>query len=100
MRFDTKAFFLKETERTYDPESGNYTDNEITKDLVYCSKSPTNEKKMMIVYGKLKEDSLTIVLQNHYKKDFDYIEIDNKKYIVDSSKKLRNKHIFVISEKL
>lgn len=100
MRFDTKAFFIKENERTYDEKTGNYNDGEIVKDLVYCSKSPTEEKKMMIVYGKLNENSLTIVLQNHYTKDFDCIEIDNKKYTVDSSKKLRNKHIFVISQKL
>lgn len=53
---------------------------------------------MKIVYGDIKEGSLSIQLQNHYDKPFDQIRVGEKRYKVDFSRKLRIKQIYVVSE--
>nr|DAH96368.1 MAG TPA: hypothetical protein [Caudoviricetes sp.]DAW06302.1 MAG TPA: hypothetical protein [Caudoviricetes sp.]DAZ08520.1 MAG TPA: hypothetical protein [Caudoviricetes sp.] len=53
---------------------------------------------MNLVYGAIKQGSKTVRLQMHYKKTFDRIRIGNTLYRVDFERKLRAKHVFVISE--
>lgn len=42
--------------------------------------------------------SKTVRLQMHYKKTFDRIRIGDTLYKVDFERKLRTKHVFVVSE--
>nr|DAF28441.1 MAG TPA: ASCH domain protein [Caudoviricetes sp.]DAJ14583.1 MAG TPA: ASCH domain protein [Siphoviridae sp. ctdzB12] len=53
---------------------------------------------MNLVYGAIKQGSKTVRLQMHYKKPFDLIRIGNVLYRVDFERKLRTKHVFVVSE--
>ena len=53
---------------------------------------------MQVIYGMIKQGSLTIQLQNHYDCPFDQIRIGNKIYKVDYSRKLRTKQTFIVSE--
>nr|DAJ09308.1 MAG TPA: hypothetical protein [Caudoviricetes sp.]DAQ66546.1 MAG TPA: hypothetical protein [Caudoviricetes sp.]DAZ02743.1 MAG TPA: hypothetical protein [Caudoviricetes sp.]DAZ77738.1 MAG TPA: hypothetical protein [Caudoviricetes sp.] len=53
---------------------------------------------MNLVYGSIKQGSKTVRLQMHYKKPFDRIRIGNALYRVDFERKLRTKHVFVVSE--
>lgn len=99
MRFDTPIFFQSVKEKgEYDPETGNYAEDTVTEDKVMASVTDSSEETLKLVYGTIKQGCYTVRLQNIYRKPFDRIRIEDKLYRVDFSRKLRLKHIFVISE--
>nr|DAE07512.1 MAG TPA: hypothetical protein [Siphoviridae sp. ct0zh2]DAZ22451.1 MAG TPA: hypothetical protein [Caudoviricetes sp.] len=53
---------------------------------------------MNLVYGSIKQGSKTVRLQTQYRKPFDRIRIGEILYRVDFERKLRTKHVFVVSE--
>lgn len=100
MRYDRKIYFVKSGEKTYDPASGNYKTQEPVKVGVMASVTDTGAEAMTLEYGKFRQGSLTIHIQNHYTDAFDYIEYEGKKYSVDRSGRLRTKAYFIVSEAL
>lgn len=58
----------------------------------------TGRETMRIVYGEIRQGSLTIQLQNHYNAPFDRIRVLDRVYTVDNSRKLRTKQTFIVSE--
>ena len=98
MRYDTKIIFALNGSATYDEETGDYIDSEPIETVRYASIMDTNRETMHLVYGEIRQGSLTIQLQNHYDDPFDYISIDGTKYKVDYTRKLRVKQTFVVSE--
>lgn len=98
MRYDTPVYFQKIAPGEYDVSTGNYSEGPIEESLRYASVMDTTETTMRIVYGELKQGSLTIQIQNHYTEPFDRIRVGGKVYSVDFSRKLRVKHTFIVSE--
>lgn len=98
MRYDTPIYFQKITQGEYDVETGNYEADSIEETLRYASVMDTGAQAMTLVYGKIKQGSLTIHLQNQYQKPFDRIRIADKLYQVDSVRNLRVKQCLIISE--
>lgn len=98
MRYDTPVYFQKITPGKYDSNTGNYTDDIVEETLRYASVMNTGEEQLKLVYDGPKQGSLIIQLQNHYTEPFDRIRVEEKTYRVDDSRKLRTKHIFVVSE--
>lgn len=98
MRYDTPVYFQRVTSGEYDPETGNYGEDAVSETQKYASVMDTGTEMLKIVYGNIRQGSLTVQLQNHYKKPFDRIRVGDKAYCVDYTRKLRTKHIFVVSE--
>lgn len=98
MRYDTVIYFQKIIPGQYDPETGNYRKDTVQETKRYASVVNTSEDVLRLVYGGIKQGSLTVHLQNHYIFPFDCIRVGSAIYQVDSSKRLRNKQLFVISE--
>ena len=98
MRYDTTIYFQRITPGEYDPDTGNYTDDTVDETLRYASVMDTGTETMIQVYGSIKQGSLTIQIQNHYTEPFDRIRVADTVYGVDYSRKLRTKHVFVVSE--
>lgn len=98
MRYDTPVYFQKITSGEYDPKTGNYADDIVVETLRYASVMNTGEGRLKLVYDGPKQGSLTIQLQTHYPEPFDRIRVGKKIYRVDYSRKLRTKHVFVVSE--
>lgn len=98
MRYDTPVFFQKIEPGNYDSKTGNYEDARVAETKVFAGVNDTGTKTMQLIYGTIKQGSLTVHLQNHYDDSFDKIRIDDKVYQVDSSRKLKLKHVFVLSE--
>ena len=98
MRYDTPIYFQTVKEGKYDPETGNYAEDTVTEDKVFASVTDSRAETLNLVYGEIKQGCFTVRLQNIYRKPFDRIRIGEKFYRVDFSRKLRLKHIFVISE--
>lgn len=98
MRFDTPIYFERIQHGEYDASTGNYGEDNTEKEMRLAAVTDTGTETMTLVYGSLKQGSKTIRLQNHYTKPFDSIRIGEKQYRVDRERKLRVKHIFVVSE--
>ena len=98
MRFDTPIYFQTVKKGEYDRSTGNYKPDTVTEDECWASVTDSRTETLKMVYGEMKQGCKTIRLQNIYIKPFDKIRIGDKCYREDFSRKLRTKHIFVVSE--
>lgn len=98
MRYDTLIYFQKIIPGEYDKKTGNYVDDQVEEVRSYASVMDTGAETMRLVYGTIRQGSLTIQLQNQCTKPFDRIRVGQKIYQVDSRRNLRTKQIFVVSE--
>lgn len=98
MRFDTPIYFERIRQGEYDTSTGNYGEDTTEKERRDAAVTDSTTETMTVVYGAIKQGSLTVRLQNHYTKPFDHIRIGEKVYRVDRERKLRTKHTFVVSE--
>lgn len=98
MRYDTPIYFQKITPGEYDPDTGNYAPDSVKETLKYAAVMDTGTDMLNLVYGSIKQGSLTIQLQTHFTEPFDYIRVGKKRYKVDFPRLLRVKHTLVVSE--
>ena len=98
MRFDTPVFFQLIRQGEYNPKTGNYADSEPAETKVYADVTDTGTDTMNIIYGQIRQGSKVIRLQSHYTKTFNCIRLGNKQYRADFERKLRAKHVFIVSE--
>lgn len=98
MRYETPVYFQKVTQGEYDASTGNYGDDLVTETMKLADVTDSSAETLNLVYGGIKQGSLTVRLQNHYDKAFDSIRIGRTVFRVDSERKLRIKHTFIVSE--
>ena len=98
MRYETPIYFQRLTEGEYDADTGNYADPTVTEEKRLASVVSTSEKRMMLIYGSIRQDSRTIHLLNKYPKTFDRIRIGDRAYKVDRHIFLGTKEAYVVSE--
>lgn len=98
MRFDKPIFFQHIKVGAYDTNTGDYGADEVTEVQTFASVTDAGVETMKLIYGNLKQGSLTVRLHAHYTEDFDRIRIGNKVYSVDFERKLQKMHVFVVSE--
>lgn len=98
MRYDTPVYFQTITAGAYDASTGNYGKDIVTEEKRDASVTDTGDETLNILYGEIKQGVKTVQLQNHYDKPFDRIRIGNQVYRVDRARRLRVKHVFVVSE--
>ena len=98
MRYDTPVFFCKAQGKTYNYETGDYDTGVVNEVMRHASVENTRADTLHFVYGEMKQDSITIHLQNHYEEPFDHIRIKDKRYKVDYTRRLRVKQAFIVSE--
>jgi hypothetical protein len=98
LRCDTEVFFQSIVPGEYDEATGDYRDDTVSEEKRHASVTDTGTETMNLVYGSINQGSKTVRLQTHYKKSFDCIRIGNALYRVDFERKLRTKHVFVVSE--
>lgn len=98
MRYDTPIYFQHIMRGEYDAGTGDYVDDTVVETLRYASVMDTRTETMRLVYGEIRQGSLTVHIQNHYSDAFDRIRIGGKVYSVDYRRRLRVKESFVLSE--
>lgn len=98
MRFDTLIYFQRVSGGEYDPNTGNYAPDTVTETPCFADVTDSSEQTLRLVYGEIRQGSLTVRLQTHYTNPFDRIRIGDKLYKVDSSRLLRIMHVLVVSE--
>ena len=98
MRFDTPIYFRSVKAGEYDAETGDYGADTVQEVKRYASVTNTGTATLNVVYGGIKQGSLTVRLQNHYGAAFDQIRIGEKLYRVDMARPLKVKQTFIVSE--
>lgn len=98
MRFDTPIYFQTVRAGDYDETTGDYAEETVTEVKKYASVNCAEVKTLGLLFGTIKQGSLTVRLQRPYKEPFDRIKIDSKLYKVDYEKPLGNKTVFIVSE--
>lgn len=98
MRYDTPIYFESVVPGEYDEATGDYGRPGVRADRRIASVQPTSEKRMQLVYGGIREGSMTASLLTPYREPFDRLRIGRKAYKVDRRLTLRNKQVFVVSE--
>lgn len=93
MRYDTPIYFQRITS-TYNADTGNY-DDVIAEEKCFAGITDSATNTLNLIYGELKQGSLTIRIQRPYPLPFDSIRIGEKTYKVDFS---RHNKAFIVSE--
>lgn len=98
MRYDTPVYFRRIIHGEYNPGTGDYGNDTVDETQRYASVMDTSRETRRLIYGEIRQGSLTIHLQNHYDDPFDQIRVGNRLYTVDHTRRLRVKQVFVVSE--
>lgn len=96
MRYDKKVLFQL-VEDSYDA-IGDYTETVAEEHTEYASVVDTDINTMRIVYGEIRQGSITLHLQNKISYTFNRIVIDGKPYSVDTRVNQRTKQAYILSE--
>ena len=95
MRYDTPVFFQRVSSGEYNTDTHNYGEDKIIEVKKYANVIDTSTEQLQIVYGTIKQGSVTVHLQRPYTAAFDYIRIGEKRYRVDRDKRHK---CFIASE--
>ncbi|MGI6040970.1 MAG: hypothetical protein ACOYBH_01940 [Candidatus Alectryocaccobium sp.] len=98
MRFDTPIYFQKAVSGAYNPLTGDYDADTIEETEVHASVNDTGMATMNIVYGAIRQGSITARIQGKYEKPFDHIRIADKRYRVDNVIRFSKLEAYILSE--
>lgn len=94
MRYNTPIYFQTVKPGEYNENTGDYNDDVIAEIKKYADITNSGVETLKLIYGELKQGSLTIRLQQPYTQDFNRIRIGDKLYNVDFA---RRQKVFVVS---
>lgn len=95
MRYNVPIFFQRIEKGELDPNTHNYCENTVFEDKRFAGVTLSGDNTLKLVYGGIKQRSLTVRLLRPYTKPFDRIKIGENFYRVDFS---RGNKTFVVSE--
>lgn len=98
MRFDTPIYFQYIQTGEYNESTGNYDDDTLIETQQMAAVMDTSTENMKLIYGDIRQGSLTLTIQNHYDETFNYIRVGQKRYHVDRSRRLHTKQTYIVSE--
>lgn len=98
MRYDTPVYFRTFGKDVYNISTGDYDQAAPVDVECMASVMDTSRETMRLVYGEIRQGSMTVQLQNHYDDPFDRIVIGGKVYTVDYCRRFRTKQTFLVSE--
>lgn len=78
--------------------NGDYEEQITNEYTEYASIVNTDFQTMQIVYGGIKEGSITMHLLNKVKHEFNRIEFEGKAYMVDQIINQRTKQAYILSQ--
>lgn len=96
MRYDTKVKF-QQVENTY-LSNGDYAETVAEEHIEYASIQNTDIQTMHLVYGEIRQGSITLSLQNYVGYTFNRVVINGVKYTVDQAIDLRVKKAYILSQ--
>lgn len=103
MRYDKAIYFQTVVPGDYNESTGDYGEPTVTEvkrlaSVQQANFQPKGEYRLKLLYGSIKENSLTVSLLNAYTKPFDRIRIGDKLFQVDARLPHRSKQVFIVSQ--
>ena len=98
MRYITPLFFVQETEKRYDPDSGEWTGGEPIRTKRRANVTHMGAERQQAVFGDVRSNRFVVRLQRAFAKPYDYIEMGGKTYTVDTGRCPGDKHSLVVIE--
>ena len=98
MRYDTPIFFVKETDKHYDPEAGEWIQGELVRTKKYANVTHMGAERQQAVLGDVKANRLVVRLQRAYRDAYDFIEISGKAYHMDTERLPSDTHSLVVMQ--
>ena len=98
MRYDKEIYFEKLNPGKLNEETGNDDEVVAVSTLDWASIMNTSDDTKQLVYGNIKQQALTIQIQNVFVGAFDRIRFNGKYYRVGSERTLGLKQTFIVSE--
>ena len=98
MRYDTPIYFQRILQGAYNAETGDYAPETVEETVRYASVMDTRTETMRLIYGDIREGSLTVHLPQPYRAPFDRIRVGERVFRADFKRDLRVKQSFVLSE--
>lgn len=98
MRYDKKIIFVKREEGKYNPNSGEYEDDKDVETIKRANVTDLGIDRSVALFGSIEEGAKVIRLLRHYKDDWNFILIDDKKYEPTKKRDLRLREGFVVKE--
>lgn len=98
MRYDKKIIFVIETEGGYDPDLGEHIEPTIDKVEKMANITDLGTERSKVLFGDIKQGAKVVRLMRPYLKNWDYAFIDDVKYKIVTSRKLRLKNTFILQE--
>ena len=97
MRYDKRLLFCL-VDEVYDHNTGDYKEDVLDEHIEYGSFVETDVQTMRLVYGEIRQGSVTVHLQNKVPYTFNRVAIDGKTYTKDQVINQRVKQAYILSE--
>lgn len=98
MRYTDKVVFGKDGVETYDPKTGDYTLSEGIETYKWANVSDLKEGVKVLMFDTLLKKAKVVRLNGVYEESFDYIKINDVKYVVTLPKFYRRETVFYVGE--
>lgn len=99
MRYDKEIVFVTEGARAYDEITGDYTITAPEKIIRSAHVSDMGLEQMNLLYGTVVEHAKIVRIQGSGPVNFDYIEIEEDRYIVTLARVLRHESTYQVVKK-
>jgi|SRR5699024_5325353 len=98
MRFSDRITFVSIPESYYDPKENKYIEGKPINDTMPCKLSKLSMERTQQLFGTLDRNVTIARLQRPYNKEFDYVEINDKKYTVTGTSDYRKGVFYLVGE--
>lgn len=96
MRYDKPIYFVKESGRHYDPDSGEWQMDEPVKAMRRANITHMSAERQRAIFGDVRSDRSIVRLQRPFIEPYDFIEINGKAHSVDTERCPSNKQSLVV----
>lgn len=91
MRFEARVKFVSGREKRYNRKTGNYETTGGRVEYRLADVTDVGLEREQLLYGTVGIDAITVRLKSPVTADFDFLEIDGKRYEPKSVKTYRNR---------
>ena len=96
MRYGTPVIFVKENEKHYDPDSGEWIKGKTVRTKKYVNVTHMAAERQQAVFGDVKSNRFIVRLQRAYTEAYDYVELAGKRCTVDTERCPSDKQSLVV----
>ena len=96
MRYGTPVVFVRENEKHYDPDSGEWTKSETVRVKKYANVTHMSAERQQAVFGDVRSNRFIVRLQRAYRPSYDYVELNGKRCTVESERCPSDKQSLVV----